>query len=249
MTDAWRLAIGTLTRFPVRAPSVVDRTVAGRAMGLAPIAGALLALICLPVLLALDLIGSDSTHPALTSTLVIALLAALTRAMHLDGIADTADALGSGRPASEALDIARRSDIGPFGVVTLVFTLLLQIVALALCIESGVGLVALALALIGSRIALTWACTPLVPAARPDGLGAMVAGTVPVWIAAIWTVALLAACAFSPMLVGATVVGALGAGGVLLVARRRLGGVTGDVLGAVIEVTFTAILVALALLR
>ena len=57
--------------------------------------------------------------------------AALTRGLHLDGLADTADGLGSGKPAEDALRIMKQSDIGPFGVITLVFALLAQVAALA----------------------------------------------------------------------------------------------------------------------
>ena len=55
----------------------------------------------------------------------------LSRAIHLDGLADTADGLGSGRPPADALAIMRQSDVGPFGVATLVLTLLIQVSALA----------------------------------------------------------------------------------------------------------------------
>ncbi|NEC49139.1 adenosylcobinamide-GDP ribazoletransferase, partial [Actinospica acidiphila] len=57
--------------------------------------------------------------------------AALTRGLHLDGLADTADGLGSGRPAEDALRIMKQSDVGPFGVLTLVLVLLVQVAALA----------------------------------------------------------------------------------------------------------------------
>src|ERR1700690_1313642 len=59
----------------------------------------------------------------LGAVLAVALLALLTRCLHLDGLADTADGLGSGAPATRALEIMRQSDIGPFGVVTLIFVL------------------------------------------------------------------------------------------------------------------------------
>ncbi|MYV40156.1 adenosylcobinamide-GDP ribazoletransferase, partial [Streptomyces sp. SID1328] len=69
--------------------------------------------------------------PLLAAVASAAVPAALTRGLHLDGLADTADGLGSGKPAEQALAIMKRSDIGPFGVLTLVLTLLAQVAALA----------------------------------------------------------------------------------------------------------------------
>ena len=69
----------------------------------------------------------------------MAALALLTRGLHLDGLADLADGLGSGQPAATALDIMRRSDIGPFGTVTLVLVLLTQVAALAHAEAEGDG--------------------------------------------------------------------------------------------------------------
>ena len=247
MPDALRLAIGTLTRLPVPAPRQVDRRTAGQAMSLAPLVALVLAAICgLPLLITRD-------RPAIALLLAIvsfALLAWATRALHLDGLADTADALGSGKPAAAALEIARKSDIGPFGVIVLIFTLLLQIAAVASLPDAREAYLAFVIAIVTSRIALTWACTRMWPAARPDGLGAMVASSVPLLVAIAWTIV---AIALSWVLVGsfgsASVVLGMLAGVVLLViARRRLGGITGDVLGATIEITATAALVVLALL-
>ena len=247
MPDALRLAIGTLTRLPVPAPRHIDRRTAGQAMSLAPLVALVLAAICgLPLL-----ITRDRGAIALLLTIVsFALLAWATRALHLDGLADTADALGSGKPAAAALEIARKSDIGPFGVIVLIFTLLLQIAAVASLPDAHEAYLAFVIAIVTSRIALTWACTRMWPAARPDGLGAMVASSVPLLVAIAWTIV---AIALSWVLVGsfgsASVVLGILAGVVLLViARRRLGGITGDVLGATIEITATAALVVLALL-
>ncbi|MFC4007758.1 adenosylcobinamide-GDP ribazoletransferase [Nonomuraea purpurea] len=160
-----RLAVGTLSIFPVRVEQV-DRQVAGRAMMLAPVVGLALGLVAgLPL--------SLPVPPLLGAGLAAGLLAVLTRGLHLDGLADLADGLGSRRPAAEALDIMKKSDIGPFGVMALVFTLLIQVAAL-----TEAGYAGLVTACVAGRLAVTWACREGVPSARPEGLGAMVAGTV-----------------------------------------------------------------------
>ncbi|MBD3142627.1 adenosylcobinamide-GDP ribazoletransferase [Microbispora bryophytorum] len=169
---AWRLAVGTLTVFPVR-PVEVDRAVAGRAMSLAPFVGLLLGLAAAVVL---AVAGAVSGSPLLGAVLAVAALAWLTRALHLDGLADLADGLGSGRPADGALEVMKRSDIGPFGVVTVVIALLVQVAALSR--GGAVAWVALVAAAVTGRLAVTWACREGVPPARPTGLGALVAGTV-----------------------------------------------------------------------
>ena len=247
MPDALRLAIGTLTRLPVPAPRHIDRRTAGQAMSLAPLVALALAAICgLPLL-----ITRDRGAIALLLTVVsFALLAWATRALHLDGLADTADALGSGKPGAAALEIARKSDIGPFGVIVLIFTQLLQIAAVASLPDAHEAYLAFVIAIVTSRIALTWACTRLWPAARPDGLGAVVAATVPLLVAIAWTtIAIALAWIFVGIAGSVSIVLGILAGIVLLViARRRLGGITGDVLGATIEIATAATLLALSLI-
>jgi adenosylcobinamide-GDP ribazoletransferase len=216
-------------------------------MCLAPFVALVLSAICgLPLLISHD----RPILALLLGAIAFALLAWATRALHLDGLADTADALGSGKPAEQALEIARKSDIGPFGVISLFFVLLIDIISVASFEQSSERYLAFVLAIVTSRIALTWACTRAWPAARPDGLGAMVASSVPLVVALAWTAL---GFAFGWWLLGSTgaisVVMGLIAGAVILsITRRRLGGITGDVLGATIEVSAAACLVALAFL-
>src|SRR3954453_11429656 len=116
MTDALRLDFGTLTLRRVPPRRVIDRRVGGRAMTLAPLVGLLLGLVAAGLGALADLADFS---PLVIAVLVVALLAVLTRAIHLDGLADTADGLGSGRHGDDALAVMSKSDIGPFGVVTL----------------------------------------------------------------------------------------------------------------------------------
>ena len=222
-------------------------------MLLAPLVGLLLALVIgVP---AQVLVNVTPVGGLLGAALAVAALAWLTRALHLDGLADTADALGSGRPAADALEIARRSDIGPFGVVTVVLVVLVQVAALADLLDRGAGAGSLVIAVVTGRLALTLACLRGIPAARPDGLGAVVAGSVPraggLAVALLWLALAVASVGREHGLAaglatgGAVVGGLLAAAVVVHVARRRLGGITGDVLGATAEITTAVVLVIL----
>jgi adenosylcobinamide-GDP ribazoletransferase len=247
MTDSLRLAIGTLSRLPVPAPRRIDRQVAGTAMSLAPLIGLVLAVACgLPLLIPHE----RPLMALLLSAVACALLAWATRALHLDGLADTADALGSGKPAAQALEIARKSDIGPFGVITLILTLLIQIVAVASFPDGGRAYLVFVLAVVTGRIALSFACTRAWPAARPDGLGALVAASVPLGIALIWMILGLGMGAWLLGISGvvSVAIGMVAATVILVIAQRRLGGVTGDVLGATIEIATGAVALSLAVL-
>jgi adenosylcobinamide-GDP ribazoletransferase len=243
-----RLAITLLTAVPLPggqvAARVPDRRAARAAMYWAPVIGLVLGVAGAGVL-----IGCRAGHagPLLGAAVTITALAAATRALHLDGLADTADGLGSRRPAEQALQVMRRSDIGPFGVVTLVTILLIQVAALAQADRVGRGPVAIVAAAVGARLAITLACRRGVPAARQTGLGALVAGTVHPAAAAGLTVALVAAAgAFGWIYALAIVVGLASSVALTALTVRRLGGITGDVLGATAEVTMAVCLLATA---
>ncbi|WP_129296791.1 adenosylcobinamide-GDP ribazoletransferase [Streptomyces lydicus] len=252
--DALRFAFGTLTVLPVRVTRW-DREAARGGMLCAPLAGLVAGLCAAALGAALLLLGGGPLLAAVATTVVPAVL---TRGLHLDGLADTADGLGSGKPADEALHIMKQSDIGPFGVITLLFALLSQVASLDALYADGwaPGAVAAVVGGVTARCALTLASRTGVPAARPEGLGAAVAGTVPVRAALLCTGAVVAGCAAAGAAFGAY--GALHSGlaallglglGELLLrhCRRRLGGVTGDVFGALAESAGLTAVVALAL--
>jgi adenosylcobinamide-GDP ribazoletransferase len=255
-----RLSVTLLTVFPGGAAVLdPDRGTAGAAMAWAPGVGLLLGVVAAAVLLAAD--HPLGLGPLTAAVLAVAALALLTRGLHLDGLADLADGLGSGKPGPAALDIMRRSDIGPIGTVTVVLALLVQVAALSHAEASGGGRgpAALIAAVVTGRLAITWACRRGVPAARPDGLGALVAGTVRPAIPAAITLGVLAA-AVAAVVISAealgkplgwtlplAVVAGLAAGfGLERRAVRRLSGITGDVLGALAEVAATVALVVAA---
>lgn len=242
-SDPLRLALGTLTVFRVPPPRRVDRRVAGAAMALAPLAGLLLGGAAAAVVAALRAAGAPDL---LVGAGAVGGLAALTRALHLDGLADTADGLGSGRPATDALAVMKRSDVGPFGVVTVVLVVLADASA-----AGTLSARAVAAAVVGARVVLPLACRSGVPSARPGGLGDTVAGSVRPVPLACAVAGGLAVCAglvwgWQGAVAGAAAV--LAAEAFRHHCVRRLGGITGDVLGALVEVAQLTALVALVLL-
>jgi adenosylcobinamide-GDP ribazoletransferase len=242
VTAGLRLAFTTLTVLPIRGGRV-DRSAAAWAMGFAPLVGAVLGLALAGILAGLR---AAHTPDPVAAAVTVAAGALLTRGMHLDGLADTIDGLGSYRTGDAALDIMKKSDIGPFGVAAIVLVLLIQAAAL-----TGAGVGAVIAAWAAGRLAITVACRRGVPAARPAGLGALVAGTVPVPVAALIAAAVVVAASVAvpgrpwqgPAAVAVSLLAV-----VLLVrhAVRRFGGITGDVLGAAVELATTLTLVGLS---
>ncbi|AXB49206.1 adenosylcobinamide-GDP ribazoletransferase [Amycolatopsis albispora] len=241
------MAVGTLTVVPVRAPRVIDGRVARGAMLLAPlavlplaVAGALVTLLPLPAL------------PV--AALALGVVALGCRGLHLDGLSDTADGLAASYDRERALTIMRKGDSGPSGVATLLLVLIVQCGALAGAVGAGHGVVAVVVAVLAGRMLLAVCCARGVPSARPEGLGATVAGSVPV-VGAAGSVVVCAALAswggtFAglPWWQGLLAVGAALVAGGLLLWRcvRRLGGITGDVLGACVETGVTAALLVVS---
>jgi adenosylcobinamide-GDP ribazoletransferase len=190
------------------------------------------------------------------AVLAVAALALLTRSLHLDGLADTADGLGSRAPAERALEIMRKSDIGPFGVVTLVFVLLADITAVA-STRGGpwTPVAALAIAAATGRVAAVQAARRGVPAARSSGFGTLVADGISTGAVAAATIGVLGFGALAAGAAGINVIWTVAAQLAALAvawwlrvhAGRRLGGMTGDVFGALIETATAAVLIGVAL--
>ncbi len=252
-SDPVRFAVGTFTRVPVPPPTAVDATVAGRGLALAPLVGAAIGLVSGALLL---VTGVDLIARLLSATLVVALAAWITRGLHWDGLADVADGLGSAAPPQRAREIMGRSDIGPFGVLVLGFTIALQVLCLAQLPAGAPALAAWVLAVTLGRLAVGVACGPWVQSARPEGLGAMVIGSVTparlVIAGALAGVVAVGAAIGGPLPWSTTLLwGPLAAVGVALglgrLAQRRFAGSTGDVLGATAELATVAVLLVLAL--
>lgn len=258
LRDSWRLAVGTLTVLPVPPPLHVDRAVAGPAMLLAPLAALPLALLPLLAHLAHVALGMP---PLLAAALGVAGLALGSRGLHLDGLADTVDGLAASTDRERALTVMRRGDVGPLGAAAVALVLLVQAAAWSALVTSRTGTALAVVAVLGSRHTLAWTCGPSFPAARPGGLGATVAGSVPrswagLGAGGLWVIGglVLTLGAGGPswhawVATGAVVtVAVLAALGLSRRARRRLGGTTGDVLGAAVEIGLAAALTVAACL-
>lgn len=258
--DAARLSLGTLTVLPAGVPSRVDRLVGGRAMALAPGVGVLVGGIAAVVVALAQWVKPEAD--LLAAVLGVLVVAGLSGGLHLDGLADFADALGSRRDRETMLRIMKQSDIGPFGVVAIVAVLLLDVAALTACLQAGFGWQAILIATTASRLTLPWSCRTSIPAARPDGLGSFVAATVRPSAAALTTAAVLTTTLAvtwltqadrSPdvlRLTGTAAALLLAVATSLLTSRRAvraLGGTTGDVLGAGVELALPVALLTLAL--
>lgn len=258
MPDGLRLALTTLTVLPVRGPDDLDRTTAGRAMELAPLVGLGLGLLAGGLVFVVRLLGAPNL---LAAALGITALALLTRGLHLDGLADLVDGLGSYRDPEGTRAVMKAPDTGPLGLAAVTLVLLVQVTALASALDQHRGTMSLVVAVVIGRLAITTACTRT-PAATPDGLGALVATTVRPRVALgltllvlVVSVGLLPAdpdatrsAALRAVLGGSAVLlGLLAARLLRAHAVRRVGGITGDVLGALSEVATTVALVVLAL--
>jgi adenosylcobinamide-GDP ribazoletransferase len=242
MPEGLRLALTTFTSWPSR-PARIDRETAGLAMLWCPFVG-----IGLAVAAGIVLETKRIMSTPLACVLALIALALMTRGLHLDGLADTADGLASRKPAPQALAIMRDGPIGALGAAALTLCLLVDVLALDASAAAGRGFEALLVSIVTGRVAMVWACVPGVPPARPDGMGALVARTVPRTAAASWTVALaLGAFLFGAVRGVAAVLIALAAAFAVRVhAGRRLGGITGDVLGALCEIATAASLIVFA---
>lgn len=234
---------------PIRGPAAVDRPTAATAIRWSPLVGLLLGAVASAVLTVSSRVGAP---PLLAGLLTVATLALATRGMHLDGLADTADGLGCYGPPERALSVMRDGGAGPFAVVTLVLVLVSQATALGVLAGTWQGAAAATLALVTGRVGFLWCCRKGVPAGRPDGLGALVAGSQATWIAPVgWLVVAALGSAAVPgrpwQGALAVVVAAAVTVGLSAHTTRRFGGLTGDVLGAAAELATTSALVVLCL--
>ncbi|WP_076480331.1 adenosylcobinamide-GDP ribazoletransferase [Williamsia sterculiae] len=252
------VALSWLTVLPVPrriTDGPVDRRLGGAVLAAAPLVGVALGAVTSAVAWLLTMTALPA---ALIGTTVVALVALLTRGMHVDGLADTADGLGCYGPPERVSEVMRSGSAGPFGVMTLVLVVLVQVIGVASLADHR-RWVELALAVAVGRVAAVVACRSTMRPSRPDGFGSLVVGTQRM-SAIVWSVitvivaTTLAGMTTDPGRLDVTV--AIRAGitvvviGVFTVmftrhCARRMGGLNGDVCGAVIELGFALSLLGL----
>jgi adenosylcobinamide-GDP ribazoletransferase len=233
------LALRFLTRFPLPRGAAVEGDL-GRSAAWFPLAGAVMG----GVLAGAAFAAFPHVPPAVAAILAVAALAWMTGGLHLDGVADVFDGLGGGRGDRERiLRIMRDSRIGAHGAAALVLVLGLKAAALAEVLARG-EVWPLFVAPVVSRFAVV----PLVvlfPYAREEGLGTAFrrnAGRREIAIAACLAAAALAP--FAPASLAPAAVALAAAAALALAVQARLGGLTGDVYGAAIEIAEAALLAA-----
>ncbi|MDX8146316.1 adenosylcobinamide-GDP ribazoletransferase [Lentzea sp. BCCO 10_0061] len=230
-----KLAFSWLTVLPLRVDDVDERA-AGRAIAWTPVVGVVIGAFVVGVL---KLLAISNISALVAGFLVVGVVALSTRGMHLDGLADVADGLGCYGPPERALKVMKDGGAGPFGVVSLIVVLGAQAAALP---HAQWGVVLLAFAT--SRAAFGICCMRGVPAARSEGLGALVAGTQhPLMVIGTWVVLAAAAIPLGWRAVVAVVVAFALVWLLVKHTGKRFGGITGDVLGAAAEIALLAVLV------
>ena len=237
----WWIALQFLTRLPVILAGMPRPEQIGRSLLFYPLVGLLIGLLLLAVQ---HLLGDSAL--LLQAALLLSLWVGISGGLHLDGLADSADAwVGGFGDKQRTLAIMKDPRSGPIAVVVLVLLLLLKFAALVALLESGSGLLLVLVPwLARCLLPLLFLTTPYV---RAGGLGQALAEHLPrrqlPWVLAANAVAMLL-CGWPALLA------LLVAGGVFIwlrsLMRKRLDGTTGDTAGALLEIAECAVLVALA---
>jgi adenosylcobinamide-GDP ribazoletransferase len=241
LPSSLRIAIGFLTRLPIEHPTHAEASF-GRALAWFPLVGAGAGGLLLGAQWMLQVAGSMSD--ATSAVALCALWAALSGGLHLDGLADVFDGLSGGRgDRDRTLEIMRDSHIGAHGAAALCLLLIAKVVAVAELLAHG-----RAPFLVACPAVARWVVVGLIaifPYAREQGIGTvfrrhvraldLAAGSVVIAGLLIW----LGLGAVAPVLVCCGVMLLVG-----FLLNRRLGGLTGDVYGAAIELGELAFLLA-----
>jgi adenosylcobinamide-GDP ribazoletransferase len=229
-------ALRFFTRLRVGGPGAAATLDNYRNARAAPVAGVAVGLIGALALGVTALLGLPLLLRAAFAT---AALVAATGALHEDGLADVADGFGGGATRARKLEIMRDSRIGAYGAIAIAIALILRIGALAAALDGGFWRATLSLMLVAA-LSRAAALTPLalLPPARADGAGAAAGLLDSNALAGAWASALVIAVALGLVALGlahvllAVLISGAGAWAMVAMARRAIGGQTGDVAGA-----------------
>ena len=238
--DELRASILFLTRLRYGPAMPLDGAAVARAAWAFPIAGILVGLIGAVVYLFAHRLGLP---PWPSAALSVAATMAVTGCLHEDGLADTADGFGGGRTRELKLEIMRDSRIGAYGVCALVLTTLLRVSALASLADASLVVAAL-IAAHGAARATLPVFMYFVPPARQDGLSAS-AGQPPrdgVIAAAVLGIVIVALCLGPALAIAALILLVAVIALLAWLSLAQIDGQTGDVLGAVEQISEIAIL-------
>ena len=234
------LALRFLTVISVRSTVEITSKALARSMAWFPLVGLLIGLILGGIWYAMSFVFP----PLLVSLLIVMTLAIITRGLHLDGLSDTLDGLGGGYTKERRLEIMKDSHIGAFGVIGIIFAILMKMMAISELPETSRLLVLVIFPMMSrfSMVLVAWKC----PYARKEGgLGkdyvesvdsraVIFAGAsalvVSLLLVSYWGLMLFLSVVFISLILA-------------WFFLRALGGVTGDVLGAVNELTEISVLV------
>jgi adenosylcobinamide-GDP ribazoletransferase len=232
-----RAAVSFLTRVPVGTSGLSDDALAA-AVPWFPVVGALVGL----ATSAIYILSTSVVSPLAAAALAVAASMLLTGALHEDGLADIADAFGGGWERADVIRILKDSRQGTFGVLALVISTVVKI-ALIATFAGVIAVVALTAAHASSR-ALAIGLLGVVGPAHAEGLGASYARSLPrnrIVVTVVVGVA-LAGLLIGPWAAPALAVAVLPIGIVGRLATTKIGGVTGDVLGAAQQLAELAVL-------
>jgi adenosylcobinamide-GDP ribazoletransferase len=239
MMRAFLLSLSLLTRLPVTLPNNIDRYDSGRSALFYPLVGLIIGLI---TLLPIGIFSNAS--PILLGAIVVALWAAITGGLHLDGLADSADAwLGGMGDREKTQRIMKDPLVGAAGVVAIVCILLLKFSAVTVLIQQG-SLWGLALApMVARNMVLLLFLTSEYVSSR--GIAHHVVDYLPRTIA--WSILIVISVMCGLFSVYGTLWVLIGFGLIRRLSLKRLGGYTGDIAGVVVEITETLYLVGCGL--
>lgn len=227
-------ALGLLTRLPISVDTKVARARGAQAAWAYPLVGLIIALIALSITSVLGWLGLNTTLQAGACLLIMTII---TGAMHEDGLADSADGLWGGWTLERRLEIMNDSHIGTYGVLALAFSVLLRFAALTQLIALGHFWSGVITAAVLSRANMLSVMT-LLPHARETGLSQSVGRPEQSTMLAGIGVALAVAFVMSPWhLPALAIVSILSTMACAAIARHKINGQTGDILGATQQVS------------